>query len=156
MGDVVRFWADRGVDGFRVDAVDRLVKDLELRDDPPGAEPFPLPVHPDQQGLDLIHSRDAPDIGVALAALREAAGELPLIGEVYLPAERARRYLEHFDAAFAFDLLHAALGRRRDRRRDRAARWRSAGPPGSPPTTTSRASPPAGGRGTPAPRRCCC
>ena len=107
MGDVVRFWADRGVDGFRVDAVDRLVKDLELRDDPSGAEPFPLPVHPDQQGFDLIHSRDAPDIGIALAALREAAGELPLIGEVYLPTDRARRYLEHFDAAFAFDLLHA-------------------------------------------------
>ena len=107
MGDVVRFWAGRGVDGFRVDAVDRLVKDLELRDDPPGKAPFPLPVHPDQQGFDLIHSRDAPDIDLALAALREAAGELPLIGEVYLPTERARRYLEHFDAAFAFDLLHA-------------------------------------------------
>ena len=38
---------ERGVDGFRVDAVDRLVKDLELRDDPPADEPFPLPVHPD-------------------------------------------------------------------------------------------------------------
>ena len=87
----------------------------ELRDDPRGAEPFPLPVHPDQQDLDLVHSRDAPDIGVALAALREAAGELPLIGEVYLPTERARRYLEHFDAAFAFDLLHARPRRRRSR-----------------------------------------
>ena len=88
-------------------AVDRLVKDLELRDDPLGEAPFPLPVHPDQQGFDLVHSRDAPDIDLALSALRDAAGELPLIGEVYLPTERARRYLEHFDAAFAFDLLHA-------------------------------------------------
>ena len=107
MSGVVRFWADRGVDGFRVDAVDRLVKDRDLRDDPPADEPFPLPVHRDQQHLDLIHSRDAPDIGVALAALRAAAGELPLIAEVYLPADRARRYLEYFDAAFSFDLLHA-------------------------------------------------
>lgn len=107
MAKVVRFWAGRGVDGFRVDAVDRLVKDVGLRDDPPGAEPFPLPVHPDQQGLDLVHSRDAPDIDLALAALREAAGELPLIGEVYLPADRARRYLRYFDASFSFDLLHA-------------------------------------------------
>ena len=107
MAGVVRFWAERGVDGFRVDAVDRMVKDAELRDDPPGTAPFPLPVHPDQQDLDLIHSRDAPEIDVALRALREAAGELPLIGEVYLPAARAARYLDHLDASFSFDLLHA-------------------------------------------------
>lgn len=111
MAGVVRFWTARGVDGFRVDAVDRLVKDLGLRDDPPGAEPFPLPVHPDQSHLDLIHSRDAPDIGLALETLREAAGERPLIAEVYLPSERARRYLDFFDAAFSFDLLHAAWNR---------------------------------------------
>ena len=30
-----------------------------------------------------------------------------MIAEVYLPSERARRYLDHFDAAFSFDLLHA-------------------------------------------------
>lgn len=112
MAGVIRFWAERGVDGFRVDAVDRLVKDLDLRDDPQGAEQFPLPVHPDQSHLDLIHSRDAPDIGLALGTLREAAGEKPLIAEVYLPSERARRYLEYFDAAFSFDLLHAEWSRR--------------------------------------------
>ena len=107
IADVVRFWVARDVDGFRVDAADRFVKDSRLRDDPHSPAPFPLPVHSSQQDLDLIHSRDAPDIDIALATLREAAGELPLIGEVYLPADRARRYLEHFDAIFAFDLLHA-------------------------------------------------
>ena len=107
MAGVVRFWADRGVDGFRVDAVDRMMKAADLADDPSGDEPFPLPVHPDQQGLDLISSRDAPDIEVALQALRDAAGELPMIGEVYLPAGRAERYLRYFDEAFSFDLLHA-------------------------------------------------
>ena len=35
MQEVVRFWLDRGVDGYRVDAIDRLLKDPELRDDPP-------------------------------------------------------------------------------------------------------------------------
>ena len=60
MSGVVRFWIDRGVDGFRIDAVDRMVKDAELRDDPPGRAPFPLPVHPDQQSLDLVNSRDSP------------------------------------------------------------------------------------------------
>src|SRR5947209_1521947 len=44
MGKVIRFWLQRGVDGFRVDAVDHLLKDSELRDDPPATEPFPLPL----------------------------------------------------------------------------------------------------------------
>ena len=41
MQDVVRFWLDRGVDGFRLDAIDRLVKDEQLRDDPPASEAVP-------------------------------------------------------------------------------------------------------------------
>ena len=32
MHDVLRFWLDRGVDGFRVDAPHRLGKDALLRD----------------------------------------------------------------------------------------------------------------------------
>jgi alpha-glucosidase len=107
MAAVVRHWLDRGVDGFRIDAVDRLIKDAALRDDPVGARPFPLPLHPECQHLDPIHSRDDPEIGLALAALREAAGEAPLIGEVYLPADRLGRYLADLDRLFAFDLLHA-------------------------------------------------
>jgi alpha-glucosidase len=107
MKDVVRHWIGRGVDGFRVDAADRLLKDPDLRDDPPTGTPFPLPLPAEQQHRDLIHSRDAPDIGIALGALREAAGEAPLVGEVYLPADRLPPYLEHFDAVFAFDFLHA-------------------------------------------------
>ncbi|MCP3856604.1 MAG: alpha-amylase [Actinomycetia bacterium] len=32
--EIIRFWLDRGVDGFRVDVAQALVKDLELRDNP--------------------------------------------------------------------------------------------------------------------------
>jgi alpha-glucosidase len=35
MHDVLRFWLDRGVDGFRMDALGRIMKDPELRDNPP-------------------------------------------------------------------------------------------------------------------------
>lgn len=35
MDEVMRFWLRRGVDGFRFDAVHRLTKDPELRDNPP-------------------------------------------------------------------------------------------------------------------------
>jgi alpha-glucosidase len=35
MLDVLRFWFDRGVDGFRIDAVDHIAPDVQLRDNPP-------------------------------------------------------------------------------------------------------------------------
>ena len=35
MFDVLRFWLDRGVDGFRVDVIWHLIKDEQLRDNPP-------------------------------------------------------------------------------------------------------------------------
>lgn len=32
--DVIRFWLDLGVDGFRVDAIGHLIEDAMLRDNP--------------------------------------------------------------------------------------------------------------------------
>jgi alpha-glucosidase len=110
MQGVIRFWLDRGVDGYRIDAIDRLLKDPELRDDPPASEPFGLPLSEWESELALTNSRNAPDIGQALAAIREAAGDALLIGEVYLPSSRWGPYLEHLDVAFAFELLHARWG----------------------------------------------
>lgn len=34
MFDVLRFWLDWGVDGFRIDVANFIVKDPELRDNP--------------------------------------------------------------------------------------------------------------------------
>ncbi len=36
MSDVLRFWLDRGVDGFRIDVAHKMARDPELRDNPPG------------------------------------------------------------------------------------------------------------------------
>jgi glycosidase len=107
MHGVLRFWLERGVDGFRIDAIDRLLKDPELRDDPPARAGFGLPLREDEARLALTNSRDHPDIGPALAGIREAVGDAFLVGEVYLPSARWRPYLEHLDAVFAFELLHA-------------------------------------------------
>ena len=109
MQDVMRFWLDRGVDGFRVDAIDRLLKDPDLRDDPPADEPFALPLQEDYASLKHLYSVNAPDIGTAIGALREAAGDALLVGEVYLPTAGVAPYLEHLDAAFVFEFLHAPL-----------------------------------------------
>jgi alpha-glucosidase len=106
-GEIVRFWLDRGVAGFRVDAIDRLIKDAELRDDPPASTPFALPLPEEYAELEHLYSRNRPEIRAALASLREAAGDALLVGEVYLPAAQVAPYLESLDAAFAFELFHA-------------------------------------------------
>src|SRR2546423_2810360 len=75
MQEVVRFWLDRGADGFRLDAIDRLIKDDRLRDDPPSTTPFPLPERPEVAALEHVYSRNRPEtIGCLRARRRGAAG----------------------------------------------------------------------------------
>jgi alpha-glucosidase len=105
MQDVLRFWIERGADGYRIDAIDRLMKDPELRDDPPASEPYGLPLREDEAKLALSNSRNGPGTGEALAKMREAVGNAFLVGEVYLPSVRWQPYSDHFDAVFAFELL---------------------------------------------------
>jgi alpha-glucosidase len=105
MQDVLRFWIERGADGYRIDAIDRLMKDPELRDDPPASEPYGLPVSDEEAKLALSNSRNAGGTGEALAKMREAVGDAFLVGEVYLPSVRWQPYSDHFDAVFAFELL---------------------------------------------------
>ena len=42
--DILRFWFDRGVAGFRIDVCNMIVKDAELRDNPPATDDDPLDV----------------------------------------------------------------------------------------------------------------
>ena len=130
MAAALRFWLRRGVDGFRLDAIDRLLKDPELRDDPPASGPPALPELGEAGTLEHVHSRNAPDIGLALAALRGGAGDgALLVGEVYLPAAqlapvpRARRLRLRLRTAAR------AVGRRRVPGRDHG-RARSGGAAG--------------------------
>ncbi|MCZ4494264.1 MAG: alpha-amylase [Conexibacter sp.] len=109
-GAALRFWLDRGVDGFRLDALDRLLKDPERRDDPPRTPDSPR-VLPESNAefaaLDHVHSRNAPDIDTAVAQLREAAGDAFLVGEVYLLSDAIGPYLGGLDAAFSFELFQS-------------------------------------------------
>src|SRR3954452_7083033 len=109
-GAALRFWLARGVDGFRLDALDRLLKDPERRDDPPqaaGAAPALPEGSPDYGALEHRHSGNAPDIGTAIAQLRAAVGYALLVGEVYLPSARQAPYLADLDVTFSFELFHA-------------------------------------------------
>ena len=107
VAEALRFWARRGVDGFRLDAIDRLIKDEARRNDPAAAGPFVLPHRPEYDSLDHVHSVNDPEVGIALAPIREATEGLFLVGEVYQPIEGLAPYLPHLDSAFSFELLHS-------------------------------------------------
>jgi alpha-glucosidase len=107
MAGVLRLWRSRGVDGFRIDAVERLMKDPKLRDDPPRTQPFGLPLVPHERHLGLTHSRNGPGTGEALAGVRAAVGDAFLVAEIYMPSARVGPYLDHVDRFFAFEMLFA-------------------------------------------------
>ncbi|HEV8558819.1 MAG TPA: alpha-amylase family glycosyl hydrolase [Actinophytocola sp.] len=92
--DVMRFWLDRGVDGFRVDACRQLIKDDQLRDNPPN--PAYHPGLPPYDALLPVYSADRPETPGVLAELRRVLDEHHpdglLIAEVYAPVERLMRY----------------------------------------------------------------
>ena len=85
--DIVRFWWDRGVAGFRIDVCNGIVKDKELRDNPPATEDDPI----DQQlmGLRAVYNTNRPEAHDVLRRWRAIAdtygqGERLLIGETYV------------------------------------------------------------------------
>ena len=81
--DIVRFWWDRGVAGFRIDVCNMMIKDKELRDNPPATEDDPL----DQQfmGQRAVYNTDRPEAHDILRRWRAIADtyepERLLIGE---------------------------------------------------------------------------
>ena len=93
MFDNMRFWLDKGVDGFRVDVIWHLIKDEQFRDNPPnpGFRPGQSEINRNLQ----IHSADQPEIHRVIAEMRAVMEEYDhrlLIGEIYLPLERLMHY----------------------------------------------------------------
>ncbi len=104
---ILRFWFDRGVAGFRIDVAHALVKDRDLRDDPP---------RPDGSGVENVYSMNRPETHGILRDWRRLAAtyepERLLLGEAYVldPAAWASFYGRNGDElhlAFNFGLLHA-------------------------------------------------
>ncbi len=110
MHDVLRFWFERGVDGFRIDVVHKLAKDPELRDNPPVE---------DARGRGYgsqrhVHDENHPDVHALLRGVRRVVDAYPdrmLVGEVYLmdPAEVATYYGkgDELHLAFNFSFMRA-------------------------------------------------
>jgi alpha-glucosidase len=93
MHDVLRFWLDRGVDGFRVDVIYHILKDDQFRDNPrnPDYRPGQNPHHE----FLATYTMDRPEVHDIIAGMRRVIDEYPdrmMVGEVYLPVERLVTY----------------------------------------------------------------
>jgi alpha-glucosidase len=93
MYDVLRFWLERGVDGFRVDVIYHIVKDDQFRDNPrnPDYKPGQNPTHE----FLATYIADRPEVHDIISEMRKVLDLYPdrmLVGEVYLPIERLVTY----------------------------------------------------------------
>ncbi len=93
MLDVLRFWLDRGVDGFRVDVIWHIVKDDQFRDNLP--DPEYKPEHAPHRRLLATYNTDRPEVHDIIGSMRAVVdqyGERLMVGEIYLPVERLMDY----------------------------------------------------------------
>ena len=120
LAESARFWLDRGVDGFRLDAVDFLLHDPELRDNPPRppadgrvpAKLFGLQRH--------VHDMSHPETAGLLRRIRRLIDEYPgtmtlaeLSGEADA-LDRLERYtagIEHLHTGYTLQPLRGPLDR---------------------------------------------
>jgi len=93
MLDIMRFWLDKGVDGFRVDAMWHLIKDKQLRDNP--HNPDYQPTMATYNELLPVYSTDQPEMHDIVANMRKLLNEYQerlMIAEIYLPVNRLVTY----------------------------------------------------------------
>ena len=90
---VLRFWFDRGVDGFRIDVLWHIIKAEGLPDNPINADWTPARTQRDR--LIQLYSTDQPEaqaISAEFRALADSYGDRVLIGEICLPNDRLARW----------------------------------------------------------------
>jgi alpha-glucosidase len=110
MLNMMRFWLDRGVDGFRVDVMWYMVKDALFRDEPRRGDLVDYERQYD--AFDHIYSMDQPEVHEVVREMRKVLDSYPermMVGEIDLPVHRLVTYYgEHNDEAhlpFNFALI---------------------------------------------------
>jgi alpha-glucosidase len=110
--DTMRFWLDKGVNGFRVDVIWLMVKDSLFRDEPPnpdwnGVNPF--------DKLQHIYTANLPEVHALIRQMRSTLddhADRMMVGEIYLPIEELVKYYgapgqEECHLPFNFQLIDA-------------------------------------------------
>lgn len=112
--DVARFWLARGVDGFRLDALNFAMHDPEMRDNPPSGLPLELVTRPFDMQV-RRYNQSHPDIVAFLERIRATIDEFPgrfTVAEVGGPEPLAEMKAftqggKRIDSAYNFDFLYA-------------------------------------------------
>lgn len=112
MLDVMRFWLNRGVDGFRVDVIWLMMKDPLFRDEPlnlgwDGVDP--------RGRLQHVYTADQPEVHDLIRKMRavlDSYDDRVMVGEIYLPNDRLMMYYgtpgkRECHLPFNFQLIHA-------------------------------------------------
>jgi len=113
MHDVLRFWLNRGVDGFRIDVLWHCYKSRDFTDNP--LNPHFNPTMGEKLKVLQQYSANQPDIHGLAASFRKLAdtfGDRLLVGEICLPVPQLVEYYGSADAPgvhlpFNFQLLDA-------------------------------------------------
>lgn len=114
MLDTLRFWFDRGIDGFRIDVMGMIVKHPDLADNPVNGDWMPG----DRERSTQLwqNNRNYPEVYDAVKRIRAVFDEYPGrmgVGEVFGTAEEVGRYYGDEDGdglhlAFNFQFIHEA------------------------------------------------
>ncbi len=110
MHDVIRFWLDRGVDGFRVDVIAQMIKDAQFRDNievPAGQQLSQL----ERLAYEQRYSSDQPEVHDIIRGFRlvlDGYRDRMMVGEVWPREQRSLAdYLraDELQQAFNFRFL---------------------------------------------------
>ncbi|MGL4284692.1 MAG: alpha-amylase family glycosyl hydrolase, partial [Eubacterium aggregans] len=112
MLDVMRFWLEKGVDGFRVDVLWHLIKDEQLRNNP--INPTYQPHQATYEQLLPVYSTDQPEVHEMVQQMRQLLDEYEermMIGEIYLPIHKLVAYygIDNNGAHLPFNFMMIAL-----------------------------------------------
>ncbi len=113
MMEAFRFWLDRGVDGFRIDAYDYLFKDPDWRDEPANPN-YIHGHHGSYEALTHIYTFGLPEtVGILqqFASILETYGDKFMTTEIYAQADRLvelyRALNKAWYSSFNFSLITA-------------------------------------------------
>ncbi len=93
MFDALRYWLDKGVDGFRVDVMWHMIKDEQFRDNPPNPD-YTEDKSPYDKLLQVFNTDqfEVHDIVKKMRAVMDEYEERVMIGEIYLPIDKLVAY----------------------------------------------------------------
>jgi alpha-glucosidase len=113
--DILRFWFDRGVAGFRIDVCNGMIKDAELRDNPPATEDDDFEAQ--MFGQRPVYNANRPEVHEVIRRWRRIADAYQpprvLVGETPVNLEALAGYYgnghDELHLAFNFPFIDAPL-----------------------------------------------